>query len=129
MLYDVFGLQPYKRKGRTTDEKILKMIKDQNIWAAWFVEKIWEYKKPANNVSKYGNNIGRNGRVLYKMAAGATDTSRYASRGHDLWCGINIQNMPYLMRPMIEPDPGYQAPEIGLRFLQTQDFVDNPAGK
>ncbi len=107
IIYTVFKVKPYKRKGQTTDEKVLKMLYNQNPFAAWFMDKLWETKKPANNISKYGSNIGRGGRILYKLGAGITETGRYASRGHDFWTGINIQNKPYNMRPMIEPDEGY----------------------
>lgn len=106
-LYDIYGLKPYGKKGRTTDEKVLKMIKGQNIFADWFVDTLWECKKPANNVSKYGKGVTLNGRFLYKMGAANTETGRYGSRGHDLWVGNNIQNMPYIMRAMLESDDGY----------------------
>lgn len=107
MLYQVFKLKPYKRKGETTDEKVLKMIKDQSIFASWFIDAVWNCKKPANNISKYATNISKYNRVLYKMCAGVTETARYAGRAHDFWCGLNMQNMPYIMRAMIEPDPGF----------------------
>lgn len=107
LLYDAFKLPEYRKKGRTTDEKVLKMIMDEDIFASWFIEKLWECKKPANNVSKYGSGITLNGRFMYKMGAANTDTGRYGSRGHDLWVGNNVQNMPYIMRPMLEADPGY----------------------
>lgn len=107
MLYDIFKLKPYGRKGRTTDEKILRMIKEQNIFADWFVEKLWETKKPAALVSKYGKGVTLHGRFMYKMSAAATDTGRYGSKAHDLWVGTNVQNVPYIMRPMLEADEGY----------------------
>ena len=109
VIYDLFGAQPYGRgKQRTsTDEKVLTMIKDQNPFLNWFVEKLWECKKPANNASKYGSGITLGNRMMYKMCAGVTDTGRYASKGHDFWVGTNIQNLPYIMRPMLEADEGY----------------------
>ena len=106
-LYDVFKLKPYGRSGRTTDEKILRMIKEQNIFADWFIEKLWEAKKPAALVGKYGSGVTLNGRFMYKMAAAATETTRYGSKAHDLWVGTNVQNIPYIMRPMLEADDGY----------------------
>ena len=114
LLYDVFKLTPYRKAGRTTDEKALKMIMDQNPFASYFVDTLWKAKKAANNVSKYGEvqKLGRNGRVLYKMGAGITDTSRYSSPAHDFWCGVNIQNMPYIMRPMMEADTDYVLVDI-----------------
>lgn len=109
VLYTVLQTKPYGRgKQRTsTDEKVLTMIKDQNVFINWFVETLWRCKKPANNVSKYGHKAISKGRFMYKMCAGVTDTMRYASRGHDFWCGTNAQNVPYLMRQMLEADDGY----------------------
>lgn len=107
LLYDIFKLKPYARKGRTTDEKILTMIKEQNIWADWFIDKLWECKKPANNVSKYGSGVTLHGRFMYSMGAANTETGRYGSKKHHFWVGNNVQNMPYLMRPMMEASPGY----------------------
>ncbi len=108
-IYKILQVKPYGRgKQRTsTDEKVLKMIKEQNFFINWFVEKIWECKKPANNVSKYGSGVTLGNRFMTKMCAGVTDTGRYASKGHDFWVGTNIQNVPYSMRPMLEADEGY----------------------
>lgn len=108
-IYSIFQAKPYGRgKQRTsTDEKVLKMIKDQSFFLNWFVEKLWVCKKNANNVSKYGSGVTLASRFMYKMCAGVTDTGRYASKGHDFWCGTNIQNLPYIMRPMLEADEGY----------------------
>ena len=107
LLYDIFKLKPYGKKGRTTDEKILRMIKEQNIFADWFVEQLWKAKKPAALVGKYGSGVTLHGRFMYKMSAAATETGRYGSKAHDLWVGTNVQNVPYIMRPMLEADDGY----------------------
>lgn len=134
ILYEVFKLKPYKRKGQSSEEKVLKMIYSQNPMAAWFMDTLWACKKPANNLSKYASNIGMFGRVLYKLGAGITDTGRYASRGHDFWTGVNIQNMPEAMRVMIEPDEGYilydidyaQSDSYFVAFdLQDKQFMEN----
>jgi len=112
ILYDVFKLKPYGRKGRTSAEPVLKMLYSQNAMTSWTMEQLWACKKPENNISKYGENIGMFGRILYKLGAGVTDTGRYASKGHDFWTGVNIQNMPEDMRIMIEPDEGYMLYDI-----------------
>jgi len=134
IIYEVFQVKPYKRKGQTTDEKILKMVYGQNPMAAWFMDNLWACKKPANNISKYANNINYKNRCVYKLGAGITDTGRYSSRGHDFWCGINIQNMPEAMRVMLEPDAGYlmydidysQSDSYFVAFdLQDKQFMEN----
>ena len=108
-LYAILQVTPYGRgKQRTsTDEKVLTMVKDQNPFINWFVEKVWACKKPANNASKYGSGVTLKGRFMYKMCAGVTETGRYASKSHDFWVGTNIQNLPYIMRPMLEADEGF----------------------
>ena len=110
MVYDVLMAKPYGRgkQRRSTDEKVLTMVADQsNIFIQLFIEKLWECKKNANNVSKYGSGISLNGRFMSKSCAGVTETGRYASKAHDFWVGTNAQNVPYVMRPMLEADDGY----------------------
>ena len=108
-LYDILQVKPYGRgkQRRSTDEKVLAMVKDQNFFISWFIDQLWECKKSANNVSKYGSGVTLADRFMYKQCAGVTETGRYSSKAHDFWVGTNIQNLPYLMRPMLEPDPGY----------------------
>jgi len=134
IIYEVFKVKPYKKKGQTTDEKVLKMVYAQNPMAAWFMDTLWACKKPANNISKYASNINYKGRCAYKLGAGITDTGRYSSRGHDFWCGINIQNMPEDMRVMLEPDAGCilydidyaQSDSYFVAFdLQDKQFMEN----
>ncbi len=109
MLYDILKAEPYgrgKQRG-STDEKVLKMMIGKNPMVDWFINKLWECKKPANNVSKYGSGVTLYGRYMSKSTTGVTDTGRYSSKAHDFWLGNNIQNMPYLIRVMIEADEGY----------------------
>jgi DNA polymerase I-like protein with 3'-5' exonuclease and polymerase domains len=118
LIYDVLGAQPLparrgrsarKSGARSADEKVLEIIRTQHPLVDLVIEKIWEAKKPANNVSKYGPNSLQllNNRLLYVMDPIGTETGRWASRKSHLWIGTQTQNVPYEMRAMYEPDPGY----------------------
>jgi len=131
LIYNVLRAQPIPRKAGETGEPVLKLIQTQNPLLEIIINQIWKTKKPANNVSKYGDYqhvnqiesksedsksakskaskglILLNGRWMYKMNGTGTETWRYASKAHDLWIGTQIQNVPYSIRPMVEADPGY----------------------
>jgi len=108
LIYDILNSKELPRKGRSTDEKILKLIQTQGPLQDIIIDQIWKTKKPANNASKYGENLWLWGnRLLYKMNGTGTETWRYSSKSHDLWIGTQVQNIPYSIRPMIEPDPGW----------------------
>jgi DNA polymerase-1 len=114
LIYDILQATELPRKGRSTDETILKMIQLQSPLLQLIIQQIWDTKKPANNASKYGisSNIQLNGRLMYGLHAGTTPTQRLASKSHNLWCGTNIQNVPKYMRSMLEADPGYLLVDI-----------------
>jgi DNA polymerase I-like protein with 3'-5' exonuclease and polymerase domains len=109
LIYDVLRATELKRKGRTVDEKVLKVIETQSPILFHVIEQIWKTKKPANNVSKYGSGNLRllNNRWMYVMNAAGTETWRYASKKSHFWVGTQIQNVPYSVRPVIEADKGY----------------------
>jgi DNA polymerase I-like protein with 3'-5' exonuclease and polymerase domains len=107
IIYDVLGAEQMGRKGRSSDEKVLKFIKTQSWLLDVFIDKLWECKKAKNNASKYGFMPLLNGRFMYELAAAGTYPGRFASKSHQFWIGQNIQNMPKPMRCMIEADPGY----------------------
>jgi len=128
LIYNVLRAQPIPRKAGETGEPVLKLIQTQNPLLEIIIDQIWKTKKPANNVSKYGNyeHVDQidaksdesksaksktskglslfNGRWLYKMNGTGTETWRYASKAHDMWIGTQIQNVPYSIRPMVEAD-------------------------
>lgn len=108
IIYDVLKAKPLRGKGRTTNEKILDVIRSQSPLLDLIIRQIWAYKKPINNASKYGANLAPfNHRWMYTLKAGGTETGRFSSSEHPLWVGTQIQNPPYAIRPMIEPDEGY----------------------
>ncbi len=98
-----------KKERHSTNEKDLEIIRTQHPLLDIVISKIWECKKPANNASKYGRQGLRllNKRWMYKLSAIGTETGRYSCKASDFWVGTQIQNVPYEMRVIIEPDPGY----------------------
>lgn len=139
LVYDTFKATPLPQRGgrkpaknasghgksggpsvnRSTDEKVLDVIRTQHPLLSRVIKQIWDVKKPANNASKYGvfkrrESDGKwsglplfNGRWMYFLSPIGTETTRYASKASAFWTGTNMQNVPYEMRPMVEPDPGY----------------------
>jgi len=109
---------------RSVDETVLEIIRLQHPLYNRIIQQIWDVKKPKNNASKYG--VFRydeqnkeftglqlfHGRWMYLLSPIGTDTTRYASKSSNFWVGTQIQNVPYEMRPMAEPDPGYVMFEI-----------------
>lgn len=108
LIYNTLHATPLPRKGTSTNEQILEIIRSQSPILDIVIKQIWAAKKPANNASKYGDKLWLwNNRWYYKMNGTGTETGRYASKAHDLWFGTQIQNVPYSIRPMVEADPGY----------------------
>ena len=108
LIYGTLRAKPLPRKGKTTDEKVLNIIRTQSPLLDLIIRQLWAYLKPTNNASKYGAKLQLlNGRWMYKMNAAGTETGRYSSKQHDFWIGTQIQNPPYKIRPMVEADAGY----------------------
>lgn len=127
LVYDILGATPLPKRGkstpakrkpvasskstanRSTNEKDLEIIRTQHPLLDVVISKIWDCKKPANNASKYGRKglWLLNKRWMYKLSAIGTETGRYSCTASDFWVGTQIQNVPYEMRVIIEPDPGY----------------------
>ena len=108
LIYEVLNAHPLPRKGKSTDEKILKELRAQSLLLRLIIDQIWAVKKPANNASKYGDidKISSHGRFRTKFYAAATPTERLASKASDFWIGTNAQNVPKTMRDIIIADDG-----------------------
>ena len=107
LVYDILGAEPIPRQKRKTGEPVLKLVQTQHPLLKKIINQIWEYKKPLNNASKYGELQLLNQRFMYKVSAAGTETGRKATKSSDFWLGSNVQNVPESMRIMFEPDPGY----------------------
>ena len=118
LLYDIMGAEPLKQRGakakkkktdaRPVDEKTLQIFQTQHWLLDRIITSIWGTKKPANNAAKYGPGLKLwNSRWLYALNATGTETGRYSCSHSNFWIGQQIQNVPYPMRALVEPDDGY----------------------
>lgn len=125
-LYDFLGAKPTRiqskkddegKRGRkkkygprSTDEKVLKLIKEQrNPLVNNFIDRLLRAKKPASDLSKYGDydELTINGRFVSWLNPTATTTSRFNSTSGQFWKGTNAQNIQVPMREMFVADPDY----------------------
>lgn len=121
-LYDVLGVKitRLQRKGskygpRSTDEKVLKLIKEQrNPVANNFIARLLRAKKPANVVSKFGklHFLTRGGRFLSWLNPTGTISGRFNSGESQFWRGTNGQNLQQFIREMFVADDGWVLVDI-----------------
>jgi len=118
LLYDVMGVKTTRlqRKGsklgpRSTDEKVLKLMKEQgNAFANNAIDRILKAKKPAAVLSKYGDlrELCYTGnRFLSWHNAAGTDTFRLNSGSSQFWTGTNAQNFQPEVQEMFVADTDY----------------------
>lgn len=125
-LYDFLGAKPTriqrkqeesksgkhrKKYGpRSTDEKVLKLIKEQrNPLVNNFIDRLLRAKKPASDISKYGDyhELSMSGRFVSWLNPTGTVTSRFNCGNAQFWVGTNGQNIPAPMREMFVADDDY----------------------
>lgn len=115
LIYDVLGanVPQTRKKGkkdnyRPTGEKELERVSEQHPLYKKYVDAIWAYKEPRNNISKYVHKrLTFKDRFMYNINIGNTETWRAASNEHAFWVGTNAQNIPEFIRDMFVADPGY----------------------
>lgn len=117
LLYDVLGAQKTRlqRKGskygaRSTDEKVLKLMKEQrNFFVSHTIDRILRAKKPVTWISKYGNfkKLTYHGRFLSWHNAAGTETFRFNSGGSQFWTGTNGQNWQPYTQEILVADPDF----------------------
>lgn len=123
MLYDVLGAKKTriqksnsKYSERSTDEKVLALIKEQNSPIINnFIKRLEKAKEPATLISNYGNLdklLYKNGRYLSWHSAAGTDTGRFNSGSSQFWTGRNAQNWQPDIKEFIIADPNYILVEI-----------------
>lgn len=119
-LYQTLGAKKPILKGKnkslgeyTVSEPVLKIIRNdptQSLQPLFemIIDKVLDYKKPKNNISKYCNMIISNhNRFMYSLSAAGTETGRYASRKSNFAIGNQAQNVPLKIRDICVADPGY----------------------
>lgn len=118
LLYDVLGakatrLQRKRTKlgPRSTDEKVLKLMKEQrNFFVSHAIDRILKAKKPGAVLSKYGNIrelCYKNNRFLSWHNAAGTETFRLNSGSSQFWTGTNAQNLQPFIQEFFVADLDY----------------------
>jgi DNA polymerase I-like protein with 3'-5' exonuclease and polymerase domains len=120
LLYDILGAKKTRiqKAGsklgvRSTDEKVLRLMKEQmNPFLNHAIDRILAAKKPGNIVSKYGDIKElcygpNNDRFLSWHSASATDTFRLNSGSSQFWTGTNAQNLQPFIQEIFVADPDY----------------------
>lgn len=98
---------------RSTDEKVLKIMKEQNNVlspiARNFIDRLLKAKKPGNILSNYQNLnfLTMRDRFCAQHHAAGTDTFRFATGGNQFWIGRNDQNIPEPLREWLVADPDW----------------------
>ena len=107
LLYDVLGAKALRGKGRSTDEKVLKVIRFQHPLISRIIDQIWKTKKPRNNVSKYGGLNFLNDRFYAGQNASGTETGRSGGGKGAFFLGTNPLNFPKKLCNIFISDPQY----------------------
>lgn len=98
---------------RSTDEKVLKIMKEQNnglsCIARNFIDRLLKSKKPKNVLSNFQelNFLTMRGRFCYGLNASGTDTFRFSSSSNQFWIGRNVQNIAEWLREFLVANPDW----------------------
>lgn len=101
----------------SSDEKSLKKIGSIHPINKRITNKILDLRGDRKLVSTYlveGKELG--GRILWALNPHGTDTGRLASREHQFWCGLQVQNIPRgdAVKQTLIADPGFRLGEVDL---------------
>lgn len=91
-------------KLKKTDKKALIRWGESGTLQAYIAEALKNYREAAKKLSTYLEATLFDGRMLYELNHGGTDTGRAASKASNLWCGGNIQNQDNKLRSMYTAD-------------------------
>lgn len=98
---------------RSTDEKVLKIMKEQNNGLSFiarnFIDRLLAAKKPGTVLSNYQelNYLTMRGRFCHWHNAAGTDTFRFATGSNQFWIGRNSQNISGWLREWLRADPDW----------------------
>jgi hypothetical protein len=93
-----------KFKVKKTDKKALVRWGESGALQAYIADNLKVYREAAKKLSTYLEATLFDGRMLYEVNHGGTDTGRAASKGSNFWCGGNIQNQDNKLRSMYTAD-------------------------
>jgi DNA polymerase I-like protein with 3'-5' exonuclease and polymerase domains len=118
-IYDILGASdPKIGKKRTatggkvtitrgTDEKNLSAVGQQHPLLLRVTSAIINYREAQKAIGTYMDFLQKNGRLLYSLNPFGTETGRMACQASSLWCGTQVQNIPYYAKPMLVADEGF----------------------
>ncbi|EKD22460.1 MAG: hypothetical protein ACD_86C00003G0023 [uncultured bacterium] len=95
-----------------TNEKNLKQVGMQHPILLMVTSSIIEYREARKAISTYMDFLQKNGRLLYSLNPFGTETGRMACQSSSLWCGTQVQNIPYYAKDMLVADEGFEMFEI-----------------
>lgn len=103
---------PRKYGARSTDKKVLKLIREfNNPFMDNFLDRLERYKKPCSILSYFGSwnkfTYEGKGRVLEWLNPCGTETGRMSSTHSQFWCGGNGQNITGKLREWFHADKDY----------------------
>lgn len=123
-IYDVLGAVDPKigqkkdstgkkvRMSRGTNEKNLSAVGEQHPILLRITSAIISYREAKKAVSTYMDFLQKKGRVLYNLNPFGTESGRMACQSSSLWCGTQVQNIPFYAKPMLVADEGFEMAEI-----------------
>lgn len=94
-------------KYKSSDDKALRKFSEQGPLCAKIAELITSYREHSKKLSTYINSRLFEGRLLYEVNHGGTDTGRAASKASNFWVGTQIQNQDNSLRSMYVADDGW----------------------
>lgn len=95
-----------------TNEKNLSAVGGQHPILLRVTSSIIEYREARKAISTYMDFLQKNGRLLYSLNPFGTETERMACQSSSLWCGTQVQNIPFYAKPMLIADEGFELFEI-----------------
>lgn len=115
LIYDLLGAQQINVGGkyganaveRSVDKKILELVASQHPILEIFIDKIQECKEPLTRHANYAKMYPYNGRFIFHLKCGATETARSASAKHQFHYGRNSQNWDQNSRAICVADEGF----------------------
>ena len=96
-----------KTKVKKTDDKTLVRWAETGSLQAYIAEAIQTYRGSAKKLSTYLEATLFEGRLLYEINHGGTDTGRASSKSSNFWCGTQVQNQDNKLKAMYIADEGY----------------------
>jgi DNA polymerase I-like protein with 3'-5' exonuclease and polymerase domains len=117
-IYEILGAKDskigYRKKDgvksrivQGTDEKNLTAVGAQHPILFAVTSRILKYREAQKAIGTYFDFKQKNNRLLYKINPFGTDTGRMSAKKSDLWCGTQIQNIPYYAKEFLIPDEGF----------------------